>query len=192
MFGLASSLGLGVDSEVVACCDGGNGLREGLELVFADLNFWLDYSHVKNHFYKTAEALEIEDELQEGWVKDFMDDLWVDDENVDDWDEQVEGILERLRAVQESAENDRLKRLIEYLDGFRDAIAFGKAVANEWPTGSGRVESAHRYIPQARLKLPGACWRVENINPMMALRVIKRNDWWGEFSDWREEQRQAA
>jgi hypothetical protein len=26
------------------------------------------------------------------------------------------------------------------------------------PIGSGEIESAHRYIPQKRLKIPGATW----------------------------------
>ena len=33
-----------------------------------------------------------------------------------------------------------------------------------------------RY-PQARLKIPGACWRVESIN----LRLLKANGWWKQY-----------
>jgi hypothetical protein len=36
------------------------------------------------------------------------------------------------------------------------------------PIGSGEVESAHRYIPQKRLKIPGATWHPDTINPMLA------------------------
>jgi len=49
------------------------------------------------------------------------------------------------------------------------------------PTGSGEVESAHRYIPQKRLKIPDATWHPDNINPMLALRIIRANDWWDDF-----------
>jgi hypothetical protein len=34
-------------------------------------------------------------------------------------------------------------------------------LARDLPIGSGEIESAHRYIAQKRLKLPGAWWRVE-------------------------------
>jgi hypothetical protein len=59
-----------------------------------------------------------------------------------------------------------------------------------WPIGSGEVESAHRYIPQARLKIPGACWRVESINSMLALRLLKANGWWARY--WREDKNRLA
>lgn len=51
------------------------------------------------------------------------------------------------------------------------------------PVGSGEIESAHRYIPQKRLKIPGACWHPNTINPMLALRIIRANNWWQDF--WR-------
>ena len=46
---------------------------------------------------------------------------------------------------------------------------------------SGDIESAHRVIPQKRLKLPGAWWHPEMVNPMLALRVLRANDWWPDF-----------
>ena len=40
----------------------------------------------------------------------------------------------------------------------------------EWglPIGPGEIESSHRYIPQKRLKIPGATWHPNMINPMLA------------------------
>lgn len=49
------------------------------------------------------------------------------------------------------------------------------------PIGSGEVESAHRYIPQKRLKIPGATWHPDTVNSMLALRVIRANGWWDDF-----------
>ena len=49
------------------------------------------------------------------------------------------------------------------------------------PIGSGEIESAHRYIPQKRLKISGATWHPTTINPMLALRVIRANGWWSDF-----------
>ncbi len=46
---------------------------------------------------------------------------------------------------------------------------------------SRKIDSAHRYIPQKRLKIPGATWHPDTINPMLALRIIKANDWWSDF-----------
>ncbi|MDJ0590516.1 MAG: hypothetical protein QNJ72_11045 [Pleurocapsa sp. MO_226.B13] len=45
----------------------------------------------------------------------------------------------------------------------------------------GEIESSHRYIPQKPLKIPGATWNPQMVNPMLALRVIRANDWWSDF-----------
>ena len=34
------------------------------------------------------------------------------------------------------------------------------------------------------MKLPGAWWSERNVNPMLALRVVRHNNWWDEF--WAE------
>lgn len=53
------------------------------------------------------------------------------------------------------------------------------------PIGSGEIESTHRYIPQKRLEIPGATWHPDTINPMLApmlaLPVIRANNWWADF-----------
>lgn len=190
LFGLAVDRGLNPETHVIGCGDGAHGLSEAMEVVFANFTYILDYSHLKDHFYETAEALEIDQELRSPWVYSFLDELWEDD--VDDWEQKLEGVLGRLQTLHDECANERLDNLIDYLDKFSEAVEYRRFEDNGWPTGSGEVESAHKYLPQARLKLPGACWRVENINPMMAVRVIKKNDWWEDFWQWRENQKLAA
>ncbi len=69
----------------------------------------------------------------------------------------------------------------EYLQRFSDAVSYEKFLAQGLPIGSGEVESAHRYIPQKRLKIPGASWHPNTVNLMLALRVIRANGWWDDF-----------
>ena len=47
--------------------------------------------------------------------------------------------------------------------------------------GSGEIESAHRYIVQKRLKLPGAWWHAANADSMLALRVNRANGEWAHY-----------
>jgi len=49
------------------------------------------------------------------------------------------------------------------------------ALANNLPIGSGEIESAHRYIVQKRLKLPGSWWCAANAEHMLALRLNRAN-----------------
>jgi hypothetical protein len=58
------------------------------------------------------------------------------------------------------------------------------------PMGSGEIESAHRYVIQARLKIAGAWWKIENAAKMLALRVCRANSRWDNY--WNGLQRRAA
>ncbi|MFN6569591.1 hypothetical protein [Dendronalium sp. ChiSLP03b] len=40
------------------------------------------------------------------------------------------------------------------------------------------------FLPQERLKIAGATWHPNTINPMLALRVIRANHWWADF--WKQ------
>ena len=67
------------------------------------------------------------------------------------------------------------------------------ARAKGLPIGSGEIElvevSAHRYIIQQRLKLPGAWWKVDQARDMLALRVMRAN---GEWEAYWHDMAQAA
>ncbi len=45
------------------------------------------------------------------------------------------------------------------------------------------MESAHKYILQKRLKIPGAWWRIERAEEMAQLRAMRANNRWNEFWD---------
>lgn len=74
-----------------------------------------------------------------------------------------------------------ITNLSEYLKRFQDAVNYDDFRAMSLPIGSGEVESAHRYIPQKRLKIPGATWHPNTVNSMLALRIIRANGWWDDF-----------
>jgi hypothetical protein len=64
-----------------------------------------------------------------------------------------------------------VRRCHRYLSGRRNHLNYHDALANDLPIGSGEIESAHRYIAQQRLKRPGAWWRVDHAEYMLALRI---------------------
>jgi hypothetical protein len=47
-----------------------------------------------------------------------------------------------------------------------------------WPVGSGATESAHKTVMQARMKRAGMHWAREQVNPLLALRLLDRNGRW--------------
>jgi hypothetical protein len=172
LFNAAVGRGLSSRTQTIGIGDGGNGLRESLAEKFSGLRYILDRPHIKSHLYETAEALGYGGEHRENWVNvrlEMMDGG------------QAIGALHLLRRELARTGNERLRQLVTHVKRFKDAVHYARYRAEGLPCGSGEVESAHRSIPQKRLKLPGACWRTETINPMLALRVLRANGWWQDF-----------
>lgn len=67
-----------------------------------------------------------------------------------------------------------------YLEKREAQMQYPQYQAQEWPIGSGMVESGHKQVMQVRLKGPGMHWEPGNVNPMLALRTAVCNDRWVE------------
>jgi hypothetical protein len=169
---VAVAQGLTEEATVVAPADGAFGLRDALDRRFDDLEFILDFPHLQSHVYETADTLPFNDGSRDGWVNSTLDTICRGD---------VESTLETLDLLEDVTGIHRVRRLRNYLHRFDDCVDYDRYVANGWPIACGEIESAHRYIPQARLKLPGACWHIDNVNPMLSLRELKANGWWEDF-----------
>lgn len=74
-----------------------------------------------------------------------------------------------------------VRRCHRYLRKRRQQLDYPRAIARELPIGSGEIESAHRYIVQQRLKRPGAWWRVDQAEHMLALRLNRANKQWQSY-----------
>lgn len=159
-------------TSVIAPGDGAQGLMETMVETIPNLQFVLDHRHLESHFYETAQELGYTEKVRELWVRRHMSGLWAND---------YERVHESLDNEYGHTNNDRLRRLINHLERFSECVNYGACREQEWPVGSGEVESANRYIPQERMKIPGATWHPGHLNPMLALRVIRACDWWNKF-----------
>lgn len=174
LFQAAVGRGLGSQTTTVAVADGGNGLREELAAQFPNLHFIYDRPHLKGHLNETADAMGLDQDQRQAWVERVLHTLDAGGS---------EQVLAEL-AVHRGRGKTRVTRLHKHLCRLADAVHYADYRERGWPIGSGEVESAHRYIPQKRLKLPGASWRPSSLNPMLALRVLRANGWWAPF--WHE------
>ncbi len=95
---------------------------------------------------------------------------------------KVQKIIKKFQNYQGTGAKE-IETLANYLIRFQDCVYYQKFESLGLPIGSGEIESAHKYIPQKRLKIPGATWHPLTINPMLALRIIRANNWWSEFWD---------
>lgn len=163
--------GLLIYTLVFGIADGGNGLKEALETKFTNFQFILDYAHFKQHLYQAVEAMELEPKWRSIWLNCAIDLIEGG---------RVKTIISRLKHWSGQGK-EVVFNFAKYLERFRQSVHYKRY--REWglPIGSGEIESSHRYIPQKRLKIPGATWNPQMINPMLALRVIRANDWWSDF-----------
>ena len=182
LFGVACIQGLTPLSQVVVPGDGAKGLREAVLVTFPKAQYILDQPHLKSHLYDTATALELEGSARHAWVSDHLNRFWAG---------EVDQVLETWQECHENTPNERLRQLIDHVKRFEDSVDYGAYHERGWPLGSGEVESAHRYVPHERLKIAGACWSPDNVNPMLALRGVRANGWWDEFWRWRLDRKQA-
>ncbi len=151
--------------------DGGPGLKEALEAEFLTLQFILDKAHLLQHLYQGAEALKIGKKQRSNWVNYLLHLLEK---------EPVTTVTQKMRRL----EVKRIDQLANHLDRFQNSVQYQTFRSLGLPIGSGEIESSHKYIPQKRLKIPGATWHPDSLNPMLALRVLKANCWWQDF--WQE------
>ena len=172
LYNAGKLIGMTSKTEIVGVADGVIGLSEEMKRQFPKMQFILDKSHLEGHFYETAEKIGIPVNERPRWVKSQIASIS---------DGKVAEILEELKQRYDKNPNDRLKRLIGYVKRFCDSVKYNEYREKGYPIGSGEIESAHKSVPQKRLKIPGATWHPSSIDPMLALRVLRADDWWDDF-----------
>ncbi len=167
----AQHCGLTEHTVVATVVDGGIGLREAIEARFGECIVVLDRPHMSHHLHEVAKEMGLCDKARLTWVSRVLDDFFHG---------RVAKVYAELDAYRGPGQ-PRVETFLKHLWRFQDAVDYGSARAWGIPQGSGEIESAHRYIPQRRLKLPGACWHPDSMNRMLAMRIVRANGWWEEF-----------
>lgn len=92
---------------------------------------------------------------------------------------QPHAVLEALAPWQEpvdAQDETPVADCYRYILNRLGQLDYAGAIRNKLPVGSGEIESAHRYVIQNRIKLPGAWWKFDNISAMAALCVSRTNN----------------
>ena len=76
---------------------------------------------------------------------------------------QAKPVLQALAPYREAGDTPDddapVRACYRYLTNRLDQLDYQGALSNNLPIGSGEIESAHRYIVQARIKRAGAWWK---------------------------------
>jgi hypothetical protein len=161
-----------------AVTDGGNGLKERIEGALEIDQHILDKGHCRKHLCDTADEMGLAQEPRTEQVQTWMDQLSHG---------EIDAVLAELATYAEDSTRqggERASQLHAYLHRFHDSVHYQDFRDRGLIIGSGEIESAHRHVTQRRLKLAGAWWAKENIEPVVALRCVRANGWWDDL--WRQ------
>jgi hypothetical protein len=177
LFACAVRAGFGADSRVHAVGDGAPWIVGQIEERFgAQGSYLIDFYHVCEYLSAAAKTIAPDAAAGKAWLEAQKDALKTG--RVD----AVLGALDPHREAPEVSDDQAPVRICHrYLGARKDQLKYREALAEGLPIGSGEIESAHRYVAQKRLKLPGAWWLVEHAEHMLALRIHRLNGEWEDY-----------
>ena len=186
LFSCARAAGFGEDTHVHAVGDGAPWITDQVEERFgAQASYLIDFYHVCDYLSAAASALTPTADAATVWMNEQKERLKTN---------CTEEVLQTLQAHLEPANvadaDAPVRACHRYLGNRAHQLNYRGALAEELPIGSGEIESAHRYLVQQRLKRPGAWWRRENAEHMLALRIHRANHRWRDY--WARPTTQAA
>lgn len=145
--------------------------------------YLLDYYHVSEYLAAAGQRIS-----GESGVK-----AWLGEKQALLKENQADLVIGELRDKQEpkSVVNDEavVRKAYRYLSEREKYLDYKGALEQGLPIGSGEIEAGHRSVVQARLKISGAWWNVENAEKILALRVCRANE--GEWELYWQGVRQA-
>lgn len=74
-----------------------------------------------------------------------------------------------------------VRRAHRYLGNRLGQLDYAGALADELPIGSGMIESGHKHVIQARLKIAGASWKIAHAENLLQLRTARANGRWNQL-----------
>ena len=172
---LAVATGLNGKSRVHALGDGAPWIVEQVERQFgAQGHYLVDFYHLCD--YLGAASKVCDKEHPEAWMT-----LQKERMKTGQSSEVMAALKPFLEADEAPSEAAPVRQCYRYLANRPGQFNYREALAANLPIGSGEVESAHRYVIQERLKLPGAWWKKNNAQAMLNLRVLRANQQWENY-----------
>jgi hypothetical protein len=181
---LAVRAGMGAETKLHCVGDGADWIYEQVQWQFAEqASYLIDFYHLCDYLAAAAERCGGKDKT-----------TWLQQHQTLMKENQTHQVLDDLALHLERetvpGQPTPVKACYRYIDNRPGQFDYQAAVAADLPIGSGEIESAHRYVIQARLKIAGAWWRMENASKMLALRVLRANERWHDY--WKESYKVAA
>lgn len=168
-------IGYGEKTKIHCLGDGASWIYEQVERVFGvQANYLIDFFHLSD--YLAAAAQSCTDDDPKKWFKEQQEKLKKN---------KIDEVLKILKMSIESKEvidkDAPVRQCCRYIENRKGQFNYLDAINNELPIGSGEIESGNKSVVQKRLKIPGAWWKMETAEHMLALRCIRINGDWKKY-----------
>lgn len=163
----SKKLGLSGADQLIALCDGGNGLEEAIHRHFwDDLLCILDWYHASEHLHDYAKALHPRDaQAQAVWAKQAKDVLY------ERGGTALLGHLRQQPVPEDGAVAEERRKLLGYFAGHEHRTDYPSYRRHGWDIGSGPTEAGCKSVG-ARLKGSGMRWLAEGAAQVAPLRAL--------------------
>lgn len=176
--------GAGTKTFVHCVGDGATWIFHQMELQFGtQARYLVDFFHLSEYLSAAADSCAADS--KQVWLQEQQQRL--KQNHSDQVVDELAGFLEREKPL--SGEMP-VTACYRYLVNRPGQFDYQGALAAGLPIGSGEIESGHRYVIQARLKIAGAWWKQDNAEKMLALRVLRANQDWEQY--WQNRKQKAA
>jgi hypothetical protein len=180
----ALEAGAGNQTKIHGLGDGAPWIIEQMEVQFGtQAQYLVDFYHLCDYLAAAGEVIAGNDKPH--WMEEKKDSL-----KGNRWKEVLEALQPFLESAHLPDSEAPVRACFRYISNHADFLDYQGALAAGLPIGSGEIESAHRYVFQDRLKVPGGWWKMENLKKMIALRVLRANGGWEDY--WANMHQKAA
>ena len=170
----AQQVGYGKETDIHSVGDGARWIAEQIEIQFGSKGSYLiDFYHLCEYLFSASKTCS---EKPDVWYKEKKQLML--DGNVT---QVLQALLPYIELPSILDEQAPVRRCHRYIKNRPEQFKYPEAIQKELPIGSGKVESAHQYVIQNRMKIPGAWWKVDNMDKMLALLTCRENNKWEEY-----------
>lgn len=167
-------LGGNKNTQIHGVGDGAAWIADQVERKYGENGkYTIDFCHLCEYLSAASKSCA---EDHEGWFDQQKKRMKTD--KVD----QVLAAMELHLEPESVGEQDApVRKCFRYINNRPGQFRYQEAMEADLPIGSGKIESAHRYVIQERIKLAGAWWKIENADSMLALRTMRANGGWENY-----------
>lgn len=159
----------------VFIADGAVWIWNWVEDTYPDSVQIVDFYHAKEHLC--------------GFAREYFKDperrrQWADRQGRAMLEKGIGPVIEALeRLPGDEGTGDGRSKLIAYYERHRKRMRYHGFLERGLQIGSGAVESAHKDVLQARLKLSGQRWTMDGLQQMAQLRVVYKSGQWDRITE---------